>query len=51
MNFVFIFLTFMNFVFIFLTFILIIVFDDIFFNRTGLERVGIVEPELGLLLD
>ena len=24
--------------------------DDAFFNRTGLERVGVVGPELGLLL-
>ena len=24
-------------------------FDDAFFNRTGLERVGVVGPELGLL--
>ena len=24
--------------------------DDVFFNRTGLERVGIVGPGLGLLL-
>ena len=23
----------------------------LFFNRTGLERVGVVGPELGLLLD
>ena len=25
--------------------------DDAFFIRTGLERVGVVEPEPGLLLD
>ena len=25
--------------------------DDAFFNRTGLESVGVVGPELGLLLD
>ena len=25
--------------------------DDAFFNRTRLERVGVVGPELGLLLD
>ena len=25
--------------------------DDAFFNRTGMERVGVVGPELGLLLD
>ena len=25
--------------------------DDAFFNRTGLERVGVVGPESGLLLD
>ena len=24
--------------------------DDAFFNRTGLERVGVVRPEFGLLL-
>ena len=24
--------------------------DDAFFNRTGLERVGVVGPEFGLLL-
>ena len=26
-------------------------FDDAFFNRTGLERVEVVGPEPGLLLD
>ena len=25
--------------------------DDVFFNRIGLERVGVVGPEPGLLLD
>ena len=24
--------------------------DDAFFNRTGLERIGVVVPEIGLLL-
>ena len=24
--------------------------DDTFFNRTGLERIGVVGPEIGLLL-
>ena len=28
-----------------------IVIDDAFFNQTGLERVGVIGPELGLLLD
>ena len=30
---------------------MIFIFDDVFFNRTGLERVGVVGPEPGLLLD
>ena len=25
-------------------------FDDAFFNRTGLECIGVVGPEIGLLL-
>ena len=25
--------------------------DDAFFNRTGMERAGVVRPEPGLLLD
>ena len=28
-----------------------LIYDDAFFNRTGLERVRVVGPELGLLLD
>ena len=31
-------------------FIIAFEYDDVFFNRTGLERVGVVGPELGLLL-
>ena len=33
-----------------LEYIIIIIIDGAFFNRTGLERVGVVGPELGLLL-
>ena len=28
-----------------------LIYDNAFFNRTGLERVGVVGLELGLLLD
>ena len=31
--------------------VFLFVFDDAFFNRTGLECVGVVRPEPGLLLD
>ena len=34
-----------------LEYIIIIIIDGAFSNRTGLERVGVVGPELGLLLD
>ena len=29
----------------------LLIYDDAFFNRTGLERVGVVGAEPGLLLD